>query len=107
MEGAVGGTLVENTLMGRVSFITQHRSDWINNAYTGEDDAFGGFDIFAGRVQLLWTPRDDFSALLLYQHQDQGGNSASAFRANIFDKGSNKLNDNYKPIRICVRARQQ
>ena len=95
VEGAVGGTLVENTLMGRVSFITQHRSDWINNAYTGEDDAFGGFDIFAGRVQLLWTPSDDFSALLLYQHQDQGGNSASAFRANVFDKGSNKLNDNY------------
>ena len=96
VEGAIGGTLVENTLMGRVSFITQHRSDWINNAYTGENDAFGGFDIFAGRVQLLWTPSDDFSALLLYQHQDQGGNSASAFRANVFDKGSNKLNDNYK-----------
>lgn len=95
VEGAVGGTLVENTLMGRVSFITQHRSDWVNNAYTGENDAMGGFDIFAGRVQLLWTPSDDFSALLLYQHQDQGGNSASLFRANIFDKGSNKLNDNY------------
>ena len=95
VEGAVGGTLVENTLMGRVSFITQHRSDWVNNAYTGENDAMGGFDIFAGRVQLLWTPSDDFSALLLYQHQDQGGNSASLFRANVFDKGSNKLNDNY------------
>ena len=95
VEGAVGGTLVENTLMGRVSFITQHRSNWVNNAYTGENDAMGGFDIFAGRVQLLWTPSDDFSALLLYQHQDQGGNSASLFRANIFDKGSNKLNDNY------------
>ena len=95
VEGAVGGTLVENTLMGRISFITQNRSDWINNAFTGEDDAIGGFDIFAGRVQLLWTPSDDFSALLLYQHQDQGGNSASAFRANVFDKGSNKLNDNY------------
>ena len=95
VEGAVGGTLVENTLMGRVSFITQHRSDWVNNAYTGENDALGGFDIFAGRVQLLWTPSDDFSALLLYQHQDQGGNSASLFRANVFDKGSNKLNENY------------
>ena len=95
VEGAVGGTLVENTLMGRVSFITQHRSDWVNNAHTGEDDAMGGFDIFAGRAQLLWTPSDDFSALLLYQHQDQGGNSASLFRANIFDKGSSKLNENY------------
>ena len=95
VEGAVGGTLVENTLMGRVSFITQHRSDWVNNAYTGENDALGGFDIFAGRAQLLWTPTDDFSALLLYQHQDQGGNSASLFRANVFDKGSNRLNENY------------
>ena len=96
VEGAIGGTLVENTLMGRLSFITQHRSDWVNNGYTGENDAMGGFDIFAGRAQLLWTPTDDFSALLLYQHQDQGGNSASLFRANVFDQGSNKLNDNYK-----------
>ena len=48
VEGAIGGTLVENTLMARVSFLTQHRSDWINNAYTGEDDAIGGFEIFAG-----------------------------------------------------------
>ena len=96
VEGAVGGTLVENTLMGRVSFITQHRSNWVNNAHTGEDDAMGGFEIFAGRAQLLWTPSDDFSALLLYQHQDQDGNSASLFRANVFDVGSNKLNDNYK-----------
>ena len=32
VEGAIGGTLVENTLMGRISFITQNRSDWINNA---------------------------------------------------------------------------
>jgi len=96
VEGAVGGTLVENTLMGRFSFITQHRSNWVNNAHTGENDAMGGFDIYAGRAQLLWTPSDDFSALLLYQHQDQGGNSASLFRANVFDQGSNKLNDNYK-----------
>ena len=44
---------------------------------------------------------DDFSALLLYQHQDQGGNSASLFRANVFDKGSNKLNDNYKRDTVC------
>ena len=94
-EGAVGGTLVENTLTGRVSFLTQNRSDWINNAYTGEDDAIGGFNIFAGRIQLLWTPTDNFTAWVMHQHQDQDGNSASAFRANVFDKGSNKLNDNY------------
>lgn len=96
VEGAIGGTLVENTLMGRISFITQHRSNWVNNAHTGENDALGGFDIFAGRAQLLWTPTEDLTALLLYQHQDQGGNSASLFRGNVFSKGSNKLNDNYE-----------
>ena len=96
VEGAVGGTLIDGTLMGRISFLTQHRSNWVNNGYTGENDAMGGFDIFAGRAQLLWTPTEDLTALLLYQHQDQGGNSASLFRGNIFDKGSNKLNDNYK-----------
>ena len=95
VEGAIGGALVENTLLGRISFITQNRSDWINNGFTGEDDAMGGHNIFAGRAQLLWTPSDDLRALLLYQHQDQSGNSASIFRANVFDKGSNRLNDNY------------
>ena len=95
VEGAVGGTLIENTLMARASFMTQHRSDWINNAHTGEDDAIGGFEIFAGRVQLLWTPGDDFTALIMHQHQDQDGNSASAFRANVFSNGSNELNENY------------
>ena len=95
VEGAIGGTLVENTLMARVSFLTQHRSDWINNAYTGEDDAIGGFEIFAGRIQFLWTPTDNFTAWVMHQHQDQDGNAASAFRANVFNKGSNKLNDNY------------
>ena len=95
VEGAIGGTLVENTLMARVSFLTQNRSDWINNAYTGENDAIGGFNIFAGRIQLLWTPNDNFTAWIMHQHQDQDGNAASAFRANVFDKGSNKLNDNY------------
>ena len=95
VEGAIGGTLIENTLMARASFMTQNRSDWINNAYTGEDDAIGGFNIFAGRIQLLWTPSDNFTAWVMHQHQDQDGHSASAFRANIFSNGSNKLNENY------------
>ena len=95
VEGGIGGTLVENTLMARVSFLTQHRSDWINNAYTGEDNAIGGFEIFAGRIQLLWTPTDNFTAWVMHQHQDQDGHSASAFRANVFTNGSNELNENY------------
>ncbi len=93
-EGAVGGTLVENKLTARVSVLSQHRSDWVSNGYTGEKDAMGGHDIFAGRVQFTWTPTDNFTAWLMHQQQNQTS-TASLFRANVFSQGSNKLNDNY------------
>jgi len=94
-EVAVGGGLVENTLSGRISLMTQNRDDWIDNGFTGQSDAIGGHEEVAGRIQLLWTPTDTFSALLLYQQRDLSGNSASAFRANILTQGSNDLNSNF------------
>jgi iron complex outermembrane receptor protein len=93
-EGAVGGPLVEDKLLARVSVLTQNRSDWVNNGFTGEDDAMGGHNIHAGRVQLLWTPTDNFSVLLLHQMQNSDS-TASIFRANVFNQGSNDLNENY------------
>ena len=93
-EGAVGGTLVENKLTARVSVLSQHRSDWVSNGYTGEQDVMGGHDVSAGRVQLLWTPSDTFTVWLLHQRQNQTG-TASLFRANVFSQGSNNLNENY------------
>jgi len=94
IEGAVGGPLIEDKLLARVSVLSQNRSDWIDNGFTGESDALGGHDIQAGRVQLLWTPTDTFSALLLHQLQNSEG-TASVFRANVFNQGSNDLNENY------------
>lgn len=93
-EGAVGGGLADN-LSGRVSVLSQNREDWINNAYTGEKDAFGGFDEKAWRAQLLYAPSADFSALLNVHGRELDG-TASVFRANIFTKGSNNLNENYQ-----------
>lgn len=100
VEAALGGALIDNKLAGRISFLTQNRANWIDNAYSGEDGALGGFNIFAGRLQLLWTPTESFSALLLHQRQDQDGNTASAFRANVFTQGSNELNENYKRDKV-------
>jgi len=94
-EGAIGGTLIEDKLMARVSVLSQNRSNWISNGFTGESDVMGGFNIGAGRFQLLWTPNDTLSVLFLHQMQNQTGNSASAFRANVFTTGSNELNSNY------------
>lgn len=93
-EGAVGGTLVEGVLTGRISVLSQRRDDWVDNDFTGESDALGGFSVGAARVQLQWTPSDRFTALLMHQRQDQQG-TTSLFRANVLSQGSNSLNDNY------------
>jgi len=99
-EAAIGGTLIEGKLMARASFLTQNRSDWIDNTFTGENDAIGGHNEYAGRIQLLWTPTDNFSALIMHQRRDLSGNSASAFRANILTTGSNVLNTNYSRDKV-------
>jgi iron complex outermembrane receptor protein len=93
-EGAIGGTLIDNKLLGRVSLLSQKRDDWINNNFTGENDTFGGHNELAARTQFLFTPTDDFSALFNVHHRDLEG-SQTAFRANIFTKGNNALNENY------------
>ena len=94
LEGAIGGSLIEDTLMARVSFLHQNREDWIDNGFTGEDEFTGGHDITAMRLQFLWTPSENVDVLLMHQRQDADG-SASAFRANILSSGSNSLNDNF------------
>jgi iron complex outermembrane receptor protein len=93
IEGAVGGGLTDN-LAGRFSFLSQQRDDYIDNAFSSEDDIIGGYDELAWRAQLLFTPIDDL-ALLLNVHGRELEGTASIFRANVFTKGSNNLNQNY------------
>ncbi|MEO3680108.1 MAG: TonB-dependent receptor [Pseudomonadota bacterium] len=92
LEGAVGGGLTDE-LSARVSLLSQHRSDWVNNSFTGESDAMGGYNERAGRVQFLYEAAD-FDALLNVHSRNYDGTS-SLFRANILSPGSDKLNDNY------------
>ncbi|GAB59888.1 TonB-dependent receptor [Rheinheimera nanhaiensis] len=92
LEGAVGGGLTDE-LSARVSLLSQHRSDWVNNSFTGENDAMGGYNERAGRVQFLYEAAD-FDALLNVHSRNYDGTS-SLFRANILSPGSDKLNDNY------------
>lgn len=93
-ESAIGGTLIDGTLLGRLSILAQHRSDWIDNDYTGEKDALGGMREYAGRLQLLYTPIENISALLNIHDRSLDG-TQTPFRANVFTTGSNKLNSNY------------
>ena len=98
-EAALSGLLGDGPagrLMGRISLLAQNRRDWIDNAYSDERNAFGGHREWAGRAQLLWEPSDNSSFWLMHQRWRLDGHSATAFRANILSRGSNKLNDNYR-----------
>jgi outer membrane receptor protein involved in Fe transport len=88
------GTGLTDTLSFRASGLWQYRDDYINNAFTGQKSALGGYQERAGRLQFLWKPSDNFSALLNLHGRSLDG-TAAIFRANIFTKGSNKLNSNY------------
>ncbi len=93
-EGAVGFR-IDDALAVRVSGIYQSRDDYVDDNFQGISDAYEGFEEFAGRVQLLFTPFDnDFSALLNVHGRDNEG-SARLFRANIIDQGSNGVGANF------------
>jgi len=94
-EGALGGSLnAAQTVNGRISVLSQNREDWIDNAFTGDNDALGGFNEFAWRAQLEFAPSQKITALLNLHGRDNDG-TASVFRANIVTPGSNELNVNY------------
>ncbi len=94
LEAAYGGSLSPDTLAARVSFVYRTRDNWISNGFTGEKDVMGEFEEIAGRVQLLWSPNDDFEALFSLQARSMEG-TAHIFRANVFTTGSNELNQNF------------
>jgi outer membrane receptor protein involved in Fe transport len=102
IQGAYGVGLTD-TLSMRVSGLWQHRDDYIDNAFTGENNALGGYDDRAARIQFLWQPSDDFSALLNLHGRSLDG-TAAVFRANILGPGNNHLNANYKPSTVYFDA---
>ncbi|WP_203292572.1 TonB-dependent receptor [Maricaulis parjimensis] len=94
VEGAIGGGLIEDVLSARISVMTQNRADWIDNAFTGESDALGGHQEWAGRAQFLFTPTESLEALFNVHARSLNGTSA-VFRANIVGPGNNNLNGNF------------
>lgn len=88
-QAAVGGALGA-TVTARASVLYQGEDDWIDNKHTGQNDALGGFDMKAYRLQLGWQPNDTFDALLNV-HGWQLDGTARIFRANILKPGTNDL----------------
>lgn len=89
-EGAIGGSLSEDVLAMRLSVSYKHQDDWVDNGFTGVSDFQGEYDDVAARLQFLWTPSENFDALInLHAHSlrsNQGG-----FHANILAPGSNAV----------------
>jgi outer membrane receptor protein involved in Fe transport len=94
LNAAMGGALVDDVLAVRVAVQSQSRSDWIDNGFTNENNALGGFRDVAVRGQLLFTPGDRASVLASVNFRDLDG-ASTFFRANILGPGNNRLNGNY------------
>ncbi|HXA38403.1 MAG TPA: TonB-dependent receptor [Phenylobacterium sp.] len=106
LEGAVGGPIIADTLSGRFSALYQHRDPWIDNTFTHEKNATGGYDEYALRGQLLFTPTPEFNALanLHYFHLD---GTPQIFRANIITPGTNDLVPGFDPEKIAQDAQKR
>ncbi len=94
LDGGITVPIAPGIASLRVSGLYQHRDDWVDNGYTGETDALGGYDELAGRAQLLVTPDSRLSLLGTLAFRDLDGTS-TLFRANILGPGDNDLNGNY------------
>ncbi|WP_324828072.1 TonB-dependent receptor [Qipengyuania zhejiangensis] len=94
IDGGVTVPIVPGVVSLRLSGLWQQRDNWVDNGFTGEEDAYGAYSEIAGRAQLLLTPTDNLSILGSYSARDLDGTS-TLFRANILGPGDNNLNDNY------------
>jgi len=103
LEGAVGGPIVEGVLAGRISALYQHRDDWVDNTLTPKKNDSEGYDQFAIRGQLLFTPTEDLSALLNLHYQHLDG-TPRVFRANIIQPGTNNFVPDFKRDEISQDA---
>ncbi|MBL8772760.1 MAG: TonB-dependent receptor [Phenylobacterium sp.] len=90
LEGAVGGPIIPDVLAFRLSGLYQHRDDWVDNTRVPGDNDSEGYNQYAFRGQLLWTPNESLSALLNLHYQHLNG-TPRVFRANIIQRGTNNF----------------
>ena len=100
VEGAVNGAL-SPTVSARFSALYQHRDNWVDNTFTGEDNALEGYDDYAARLQLLFAPSDDFEALFNVHTRHLNG-TARLFRSGIIVPGSNDLISGFDRDKVSI-----
>lgn len=84
----------------RISLQSQHRDDWVHNTLPNEpSEKLEGYDDNAMRLQVLYQPASDFSALFNVHARDLKG-TARLFRANIIQPGTNNLVAGFDPASV-------
>ena len=106
LEGAVSGPIIADVLTGRLSGLYQRRSDWVDNTRTTAKNDAEGYDQYALRGQLLWTPNAALSALLNLHYQHLNG-TPRVFRANIIQRGTNNFVAGFKRDEISQDAQSR
>jgi iron complex outermembrane receptor protein len=103
--GAVGGALMPGVLDFRFSLLEERRDDWVTNtdSLSMYHHKLEGYTDTAGRLQFLYKPNDDVSALLEVDGRVLDG-TARLFRANIIQKGTNQLVPGFDPSTINVNG---
>lgn len=85
LEGAVGGRIADGWSY-RVSALYQERDDYIKNQVLGSAGDAGGYDEFAYRAQIMYSPDDSMSWLLNVHGRNLDGGQVS-FQANALETG--------------------
>jgi iron complex outermembrane receptor protein len=96
LEGVLNMPVSENVAM-RFSTQGQHRDNWVDDPINNTH--LEGYDDWAARVQLLYKPSEQFSALFNVHGRSLGG-SARLFRANIIELGTNSLVPGFDPSKF-------
>ncbi|MFB9241600.1 TonB-dependent receptor [Massilia antarctica] len=99
LDGAVNVPLSKEWA-ARFSTLRQHRDDFVDNTFTGQDNALEGYNEHAERLQVLYNPGAGFNALF-NAHQRSTTGSSRLFRANIIKKGTNELVDGFDADKIA------
>ena len=105
-EAAYGGPLIDNILSFRVAGRYQYQDDYIDNQFSGapvDNQEFGRFSDFGGRIQFQYTPNSRFSALFGLHTRVFDGDS-ELFRANIIKPGGG-LRDDFERDKVFFDGR--
>ncbi len=84
--GAIDFPIMQDTLSARISVQKFDFDGFYENTVDGDDAA--GQDLLAARVKLLWTPNEDFEALLSYEYSDDTSDSPMVINTTTAQDGN-------------------